>query len=126
VAEWKFQQGTTGLSDVRSSVWSCFISQLLCNFPLRQTVIDNKSQDTIEGETILQNFYVDDMLKSSDDTRSAIQTISNVQKLCSSGGFNLTKFVCEESEVMESIPSAKCSSEAIKEISKTETIERAL
>jgi len=96
------------------------------NFALRQTVIDNESQDTTEGETILNNFYVDDMLKSSDDTQSAIETVSNVQKLCSSGGFNLTKFVCGESEVMESIPLEKRSSKVVKEISKTETIERAL
>ena len=96
------------------------------NFALKQTVIDNKSVSTSAGKTILRNFYVDDLLKSNDDAPAAVETISKVQSLCASGGFNLTKFVCKHPQVLASIPASKRSVESMKEIRKTAPIERAL
>ena len=49
-------------------------------------------------------FYVDDMLKSCPDVETAIDLISRVRGLCTAGGFNLTKFVSNNVEVMEAIP----------------------
>ena len=49
------------------------------NFALRQTVSDSDCFKTEEGDTVLHNFYVDDMLKSSDDVQSAIETVKKVQ-----------------------------------------------
>ena len=96
------------------------------NYALRQTVVENQGHDIVAEETILNNFYVDDMLKSEDEPNAAIETISSVRRLCSSGGFNLTKFVCKHPEVISSIPANKRSAEDVKEFSKTEWIERAL
>ena len=96
------------------------------NFALRQTVVDNNCQGTEAGETILNNFYVDDMLQSTDYIQIALEVISKVTNLCASGGFNLTKFVSSEEAIMESVPPAKRSNEPTKEISKDETIQRAL
>jgi hypothetical protein len=96
------------------------------NFALRQTVVDNNYQGTEAGETILKNFYVDDMLQSTDHIQTALEVISKVIKLCNSGGFNLTKFVSNEETVINSVPPTKRSNEPTKEISKDETIQRAL
>ena len=55
-------------------------------------------------EKILQKPFVDDMLKSSQDVETAIDLISRVRRLCAAGGFNLTKFVSNNVEVMQAIP----------------------
>ena len=96
------------------------------NFALRQTVTDNDCIETEEGKTVIQNFYVDDLLKSKDTVQSTIDITHKVQDLCSSGGFNLTKFVFNEESVVNSVPLSKRSSEVSKEISKSTSIERAL
>ena len=44
------------------------------------------------------------MLKSSPDAETAIDLITRVRGLCAAGGFNLTKFVSNNVEVMEAIP----------------------
>ena len=44
------------------------------------------------------------MLKSSPDVETAIDLISRVRGLCAAGGFNLTKFVSNNVEVMQAIP----------------------
>ena len=96
------------------------------NFALRQTIVESSLEETEEGQTIMNNFYVDDLLKSVDGIQIAIELIAKVHQLCGSGGFNLTKFVCNNKEVLNSVPQAKRSDEQTKDIGKSETIERAL
>ena len=43
------------------------------------------------------------MLKSSSDVETVIDLISKVRGLCAAGGFNLTKFVSNNVEVMKAI-----------------------
>ena len=68
------------------------------------------------------------MLKSVDTVKEATQIIQDVQELCESGGFNLTKFVCKTPAVLDVVPVEKRSDISIKEISKTDPgmVERAL
>ena len=96
------------------------------NFALRQTVVDELCQGSPEANTILHNFYVDDLLKSNDFPGSAIKNIAETQQLCASGGFNLTKFVCPDPEVASSIPTSKLSKETTKLINNEDCIGRAL
>ena len=44
------------------------------------------------------------MLKSSPGAEIAIDLISRVRGLCAAGGFNLTKFISNNVEVMQAIP----------------------
>ena len=111
---------------MRVHLFGAISSPSCANFALRQTVVESNSQNTTAGKVIQDHFYVDDMLNSNDEAGTAIETISTVQKLCASGGFNLTKFVCRNRAVMESIPINKRSVELVREISKIENIERAL
>ena len=107
-------------------IFGAVSSPSCANFALRQTVVDGSGHDPEARKTILNNFYVDDMLKSEANTKAAIKTISSVQELCSLGGFNLTKFVCGHKDVANSIPISNRSVDVIRELSKTESIERAL
>ena len=90
-------------------------------FALHQTAIDNEDKyapDVIE--MLLYHFYVDDLLTSVDSEQEAIKMIAGVDGLCRSGGFNLTKFVCANAKVLNSIPPEKRAE--IKEIHNFEDI----
>ena len=77
-------------------------------FALHQTAIEHMEEFGEEAaKALLEDFYMDDLLKSLDDVSSTTKLIQNVDRMCSAGGFNLTKFVCGNPEVLESIPSEK-------------------
>ncbi|XP_041472627.1 uncharacterized protein LOC121421892 [Lytechinus variegatus] len=76
-----------------------------CSFALRQTAIDNQQDfgpETIE--TVLQHFYVDDCLVSTETEERAIKLAVELRELLSRGGFNLTKWMSNSPAVVESIP----------------------
>ena len=77
-------------------------------FALHQTALDNEKEYGTEAlETLLRDFYVDDLLKSLDGENKIIQLVKNIDGMCAAGGFNLTKFVCANKNVMDSIPKEK-------------------
>ena len=76
-----------------------------CNYALRRTAVDNATKyDTEVAETLLHNFYLDDLLKSVESEEIDIQLIKDVKKMCGEGGFNLTKFICDRKAVLQSVP----------------------
>ena len=78
------------------------------NFALRRTAKDNEQQYDKEITQILErSFYVDDLLKSFPTVNQAVNAIKQLQELCSRGGFNLTKFISNKEEVINSVPDDK-------------------
>ncbi len=74
-------------------------------FALHQTASDNKVEFGEDAmRTLLEDFYVDDMLKSADKEDEMIDLIRKTVGMCAAGGFNLTKFVCPQPTVLGSIP----------------------
>ena len=72
---------------------------------MRRTAVNNATKyDTEVAETLLHNFYVDDLLKSVESEEIAIQLIKDVSKMCVEGGFNPTKFICNRKAVLQSVP----------------------
>ena len=72
------------------------------NFALKKTALDNSSdfnQETVQ--TVLNNFYVDDCLKSVPTTTDAIQLSTEIRELLSMGGFRLTKWLSNDQEVLK-------------------------
>ena len=60
------------------------------NYALRKTAADNENKYRSEvAETLRNNFYVDDMLKSVSNEETAIKLIEGVRKICADGGFLL-------------------------------------
>ena len=53
---------------------------------------------------MLKNFYVDDCLKSVKSTKVAVEFRKDLCALLSRGGFRLTKWLCNQKEVLETIP----------------------
>ena len=75
-----------------------------CNYALQKTAIDNEVRYGEEAsQTLLHNFYVDDLLKSVETKESAIRLIRDIKAMSRAGGFNLTKFISNK-EVIQSVP----------------------
>ena len=53
--------------------------------------------------TLIENFYVDDLLKSVNSEDDAIKLIKNVRSMCNEGGFNVTKFISKIKKVLHLI-----------------------
>ncbi|XP_071944674.1 uncharacterized protein [Antedon mediterranea] len=82
------------------------------NFALKKTADDNKDdfpKDVIE--TVKNNFYVDDLLKSLDNPEMAIEMVEHLRRLCRRGGFNLTKWSSSNKGVIQSVPEDQRSTE---------------
>ena len=75
------------------------------NFALRKTANENEAEvGMAAAETMCRNFYVDDCLKSVATKAEATELISCLRQACGKGGFRLTKFICNERDVLESVP----------------------
>ena len=75
-----------------------------CNYGLRKTAIGNKVRYGEDAsKTLLQNFYVDDLLKLVETKESVVRLIRDVRAMCLAGGFNLTKFISNK-KVIQSVP----------------------
>ena len=71
-------------------------------FALRQTVIDCPTSQLVE-DTVRKSFYVDDLLKSVKTRDEAVEVIHGTKLAVKFGGFNLTKFVVNDSHLLDSI-----------------------
>ena len=74
------------------------------NFALHRTAEDYGAWSREASETIRNNFYVDDVLKSVEDEETAIRLLKELKDMCARGGFNLTKFNSNSIEVLQSVP----------------------
>ena len=76
-----------------------------CKYVLKRTAMENApNYGTEVAETLLHNFYVDDLLRSVESEEIAIQLIKGARRMCGEGGFNLTKFICNRKVVFQSVP----------------------
>ncbi|XP_033105089.1 uncharacterized protein LOC117107502 [Anneissia japonica] len=77
-------------------------------YALRRTAADNESEHNVAAvETVRNNFYVDDCLKSVKTTEEAIELSSQLRELLAKGGFRLTKWLSNDRQVLEKIPKSE-------------------
>ena len=75
------------------------------NYALHKTADDfGDGFDKRTVETVKENFYVDDMLKSVGNEEEAITLMTQLRELVGKGGFNLTKWVSNSRSVLDAIP----------------------
>ena len=74
------------------------------SYTLRRTALDVSSYSKETFNTLLINFYVDNVLRSVPSVRDALTLIQEVTDLCKRGGFNLTKFISNKKDVLFQIP----------------------
>ena len=82
----------------------CISSPSCANYALKRTAEDNKADfDDNVVQMLKRNFYVDDLLGSKVDDKTASKAITDVKALCKRGGFNLLKFLSNSRVVMNNI-----------------------
>ena len=71
---------------------------------MKKAATDNSDKFGQEAaKTLLRNFYVDDLLKSTKGADEAVSLIKNVVQMCAAGGFKLTKFISNHPDVLSAI-----------------------
>ena len=74
-----------------------------CNYAFLKRVIDNEVRYREEvSQTLLHNFYVDDLLKTVKTEELGIRLIRDVQTMCQTGG--LKKFISNKKLAIQSAP----------------------
>ncbi|XP_049329531.1 uncharacterized protein LOC125794101 [Astyanax mexicanus] len=111
---WKDGNTTQPLMEYRMTVhiFGATSSASCASYALRRTAEDHKdsfSADTVN--TVLNNFFVDDLLKSVDTEANAIQLYKELKALCAAGGFNLTKWSSNSRAVLAHIPECEMAKE---------------
>lgn len=86
-------------------IFGAVSSPSCATFALLMTAEDNKDKYPAEVvDTVKQNFYVDDCLKSVSSVEQAVQLYKNLKEMCSKGGFHLNKWLSNHRSVLARIP----------------------
>ena len=81
-------------------------------YALRRTVDDSPNVHALVKDCVSRSFYVDDCLISVNDKNDAKVIIDGTRSVLSKGGFHLTKFISNESDVLSMIPEEEQAKEA--------------
>lgn len=82
------------------------------SFALRKCAEDHSNEfGPIVVDTVHQNFYVGDYLKSVATEEKAIALCQDLRAICAKGGLRLTKWVSNSCRVLSSIPDSELASE---------------
>ena len=84
---------------VFGGVWCASIA----TYALRRTLIDQEVENDLVKDVIRRSFYVDDCLRSLQSPDEAKMMIDVVKDVLNKGGFNLTKFVASDPEILNQI-----------------------
>ena len=79
------------------------VSPTCANYALKRTATDNAEDFPTDAQSLQTNFYMDDYLESSPTAEEAIQKAKDLTKLLSIGGFKRTKFMSNDSYILEQI-----------------------
>ncbi|XP_054763530.2 uncharacterized protein LOC129270153 [Lytechinus pictus] len=96
------------LSELRMKVhvFGAVSSPSCANYALKRAAVDQADRFPEEiVRTVHQNFYVDDCLCSTSSVEESVQLMSDLIEVCRGGGFHLTKWICNQQEVLKSVPS---------------------
>ena len=101
-------------------------SPACANYALKRVARDNeRDYDKATYETVMKNFYVDDLLKSVKSEEEAVRLSKELISMLRQGSFRLTKFSSNSRKVLEALPQEEVSSSASLNID-IEKTERAL
>ena len=89
-------------------VFSATSSPSVANFCLKKTASSfGKEFDPEVTDTVDKNMYVDDLMKSVDQTEKAVMLANQLQDLLKKGGFRLTKWPSNDQKLLAEIPESE-------------------
>ena len=74
------------------------------NFALQKIAKDTTDCSDKARNVILENFYVDDLLRSLDDEDEFVREALEVKEICNKVGFQLTKYKTTSKKLLEALP----------------------
>ena len=81
----------------RVHLLGAIFSPTCANYALKRTANDQKERYSVEAvSTVLNDFYVDDLLKSVSNATEAISLVTELREMLSQGGFRLTKWLSND------------------------------
>ena len=103
-------------------------SPTCANYALQRTARDNyKKFNSLTYSTVINAFYVDDLLKSVESDAVAITLAKELKEMLKCGGFRLCKFTSNSPGVLAALPESDVSSSSTISIGEEgEKVERAL
>ena len=108
---WKEDMMVDGPPDVYQMLVHIFgakCSAGCTSYALKKIARDTSAKyDPSVLETALNGFYVDDMLKSVDSEDTAIRLAGGLISMLREGGFRLTKFSCNNTNVLKALPQSE-------------------
>ncbi|XP_013392383.1 uncharacterized protein LOC106160350 [Lingula anatina] len=94
-----------GIYRMKVHLFGATSSPSVCSYALQKAAEDNEKEFGNEiAQSVKENFYVDDCLKSLHTEEEAIHFVTKVTQLLDKGGFKITKWISNSSKVLESIP----------------------
>lgn len=102
---WRFSKKDT-ISEYRITtvIDGTASAQFLATRALRQLAVDSSTQYPEAAETILKDFYVDDVSSGSHGIQSALKLQMDLIELLKQGGFMLKKWFSNSQELMDNVP----------------------
>ena len=92
--------------EMKAHLFGATSSPSVCEYALRKTAEDNFEYHSSSAiDSVMRDFYVDDMLKSFPTVNQAIEISHDIKNLLSKGGFHLTKWISNSTSVLDSFPS---------------------
>ena len=80
-------------------------------FVAREHAKKHQPEFPLGAETILESTYMDDSMDSMPDVRTAVELYNQLSELWDSAGMHARKWLSNELEVLQSIPSSDCVTE---------------
>ena len=82
------------------------VSSLRCSKSALQKTANDYEEEygSAVASTVHQNFYVDDCLRFVSTKVKTKEHIEGLHQICAKGRFRLTKFICNQRSILESIP----------------------
>ena len=107
-------------------IFGASCSPTCCSYGLKRTGRDNeKDYDAMTYESVIKDFYMDDLLKSVASIEAAIKLALETTSMLKRSGFRLCKFVSNSKAVLEALPPSDVSPSALVNLD-GEKMERAL
>ena len=105
---WKEAPKQPGAPDVYAMtvhIFGAADSPCCANYALRRTALDNRdTSSTRATQSVLRDFYVDDLLLSVETPAEAILMSKELIELLAKGGFRIHKWTSNSKQVIQSIP----------------------
>ena len=86
-------------------------SPFQAQFVAREHARKHQPEFPLAAETILESTYMDDSMDSVPDVRTAVELYNQLSELWGSAGMQARKWLSNEPEVLQSIPSSDCATE---------------